>query len=135
MELKKITRLEYIEALESGEFKQAKGALYDGSSGEDCFCGLGVAYKLKGYMMADKDWINQVDNDDVYSGFILDLDTRKQTRSFVTPEIMSDLDMDYRTAVDIYIMNDSGGADLKEIAHYLRSKWDLLEEKNDKTNT
>lgn len=46
MELKFITREEWIEALESGKYKQCRGRLYDVAT--DSYCCIGVALKLAG---------------------------------------------------------------------------------------
>lgn len=46
MELKQITREDWIAALRSGEYKQAQGRMYN--EFQDAYCCLGVACKLAG---------------------------------------------------------------------------------------
>jgi hypothetical protein len=125
--LKKITRLEYIEALESGNYKKTTGILHEKIDGDSCFCGLGVAYALKGYVPTDIEFPMDYEDTGYFGGFEVPGYVKfsgSNIHGWLTPELQEDLEMSSKQVGDIIQMNDDG-VDFKEIAHYLRQEWKL----------
>ena len=105
-------QLEWIEALESGEYKQCRSVLYDPKT--DGFCCLGVACKLNGVALED---------DRYRSGFA----DQNLSASPETEDVMNKLhlrDANGRGGLDqdsLTTLNDYDGVSFRTIAARLRA--------------
>jgi len=104
-------QLEWIEALESGEYKQCRSALYDPKT--DGFCCLGLACKLNGVALEDVRYRDAfVDQN---------LDASIETRGVRNKLHLRDVDGSGIGQDSLTSLNDYDGASFPTIAARLRA--------------
>ena len=105
-------QLEWIEALESGEYKQCRGALWD--SINKGFCCLGLACKLNGVAVDSYDFVSECYDQTLYAT----LETRDVMNKLHLRN--EDGESERSDQISLVVLNDLEDKTFSEIAAILR---------------
>jgi len=120
---------EWIQALESGEYKQGKHKLKKKVGDEVCYCCLGVAAELQDKLeqLNSEVWVIKQDATELFLSSCLSNSVKKEL-GLKHPMGLADKKfiVNGYEADALYSANDSGMATFKQIAEVLRAKPELF---------